>query len=87
MFGTTPVRFPATIMGSMGNPNLKWETVEDIDFGLDFSLFNSRLNVTFDLFQKTSHDMLYGKQSLLILGVPTWMGAITQNIRSVPWRC
>ncbi len=80
VFGTTPVRFPATIMGSMGNPNLKWETVEDIDFGLDFSLFNSRLNVTFDLFQKTSHDMLYGKQSLLILGVPTWMGAITQNI-------
>lgn len=80
VFGSTPTRYPSTIVGSVGNPNLKWETVEDIDFGIDLSLFNSKLNVTFDLYQKTSHDMLYGKQSLLLLGVPTWQGAITQNI-------
>ncbi len=64
----------------MGNPNLKWETVEDIDFGIDASFLGNRLNLTLDLYQKTSHDMLYDKQSLLILGVPSWMGAITQNI-------
>lgn len=80
VFGDTPVRYPSTIVGNVGNPNLKWETVEDFDFGLDLSFLNSRLNVTFDLFQKTSHDMLYPKQSLLLLGVPTWQGAITQNI-------
>ncbi len=80
VLGTTPTMLPATIVGSSGNPNLRWETVEDIDFGLDLSLFNSRLNVTFDLFQKTSHDMLYGKQGMLLLGLSQWMGAVTQNI-------
>ncbi|MDE6533456.1 MAG: TonB-dependent receptor [Muribaculaceae bacterium] len=80
VFGSTPTRYPSTILGQMGNPNLKWETVEDIDFGIDATFLNSRLNVTFDLYQKTSHDMLYARQSQLIMGLPTWMGALTQNI-------
>lgn len=80
VFGTTPSRYPSTIMGQMGNPNLKWETVEDIDFGIDATFLSNRLNLTFDLYQKTSHDMLYARQSQLIMGLPTWMGALTQNI-------
>ncbi len=80
VFGTTPTRYPSTIMGQMGNPNLKWETVEDIDFGIDATFLSNRLNLTFDLYQKTSHDMLYARQSQLIMGLPTWMGALTQNI-------
>ncbi len=83
VFGSTPDRYPATIVGQIGNPNLKWETVEDIDFGIDATFLNSRLNVTFDLFQKTSRDMLYAKQSQLIMGLPSWMGALTQNIGSM----
>lgn len=46
VLGTDPTMYPATIVGTTGNPNLRWETVEDIDFGIDLSLFNSRLNVT-----------------------------------------
>ncbi|MDE6144306.1 MAG: SusC/RagA family TonB-linked outer membrane protein, partial [Muribaculaceae bacterium] len=69
VFGSTPTRYPSTILGQMGNPNLKWETVEDIDFGIDATFLNSRLNVTFDLYQKTSHDMLYARQSQLIMGL------------------
>lgn len=80
VFGQTPSRYPSTIVGQIGNPNLKWETVEDIDFGIDATFLQNRLNVTFDLYQKTSHDMLYAKQGMLILGIPSWMGAITQNI-------
>lgn len=80
VFGTTPTRYPSTIMAQMGNPNLKWETVEDIDFGIDATFLSNRLNLTFDLYQKTSHDMLYARQSQLIMGLPTWMGALTQNI-------
>lgn len=80
VYGETPVRYPSSIVGSTGNPDLRWETVEDFDFGIDASFLNSRLNVTFDLFQKTSHDMLYGKQSALLLGLSQWMGAVTQNI-------
>ncbi|MDE6479284.1 MAG: TonB-dependent receptor [Muribaculaceae bacterium] len=73
-------RFPATIVGQMGNPTLRWETVEDYDFGIDATFLRSRLNLTFDLYQKNSHDMLYAAQGLLIAGNPAWMGAITQNI-------
>jgi len=80
VFGTNPSRYPSTIMGQMGNPNLKWETVEDIDFGIDATFLSNRLNLTFDIYQKTSHDMLYARQSQLIMGLPTWMGALTQNI-------
>ncbi|MDE6801820.1 MAG: TonB-dependent receptor [Muribaculaceae bacterium] len=83
VFGTPQNRYPSTIMGSMGNPNLKWETVEDLNLGIDLSLFNSRLNITADIYQKTSHDMLYGKQSQLIMGLPQWMGSVTQNIGSM----
>ncbi|MDE6071065.1 MAG: TonB-dependent receptor [Muribaculaceae bacterium] len=80
VYGTTPVRYPSAILGNTGNPNLHWETVEDIDLGIEASLFSSRLNFTFDLFQKTSHDMLYGKQSALLLGLGQWYGSVTQNI-------
>lgn len=73
-------RFPSSIVGQMGNPYLRWETVEDYDLGLDFSFLRGRMNVTFDLYQKTSHDMLYAAQGLLIAGNPAWMGAVTQNI-------
>lgn len=73
-------RFPSTIVGQMGNPFLRWETVEDYDFGIDATFLRNRLNVTFDLYQKNSHDMLYAAQGLLIAGNPAWMGAITQNI-------
>ena len=73
-------RFPSTIVGQMGNPFLRWETVEDYDFGIDATFLRNRLNLTFDLYQKNSHDMLYAAQGLLIAGNPAWMGAITQNI-------
>ena len=73
-------RFPASIVGQMGNPHLRWETVEDYDLGIDATFLQNRLNLTFDLYQKNSHDMLYAAQGLLIAGNPAWMGAITQNI-------
>src|SRR5690606_7855082 len=39
---TTPSRLP--------NPNLKWETSEQLNFGLDFSIVNSRLSGSLDYF-------------------------------------
>lgn len=35
-----------------------WETVETLDIGFDASMFNSRLLVTFDWYQRTTRDML-----------------------------
>jgi len=39
-------------------PNLSWETVTTLDFGIDFSLWNYKLDVTFDYYQRDTKDML-----------------------------
>ncbi|MCM1448759.1 MAG: TonB-dependent receptor [Clostridiales bacterium] len=79
VFGQVPTRVPGTVVGTSGNPNLKWETVEDIDFGIDMTMLNNRLTVTADIYQKTSHDMLYDAAQLLTAGITNWNG-ITSNI-------
>lgn len=80
VFGMNPQRYSGTWVSQVGNRNLKWETVEDYDLGLDVSLLNSRLDVTFDVYRKKSHDMLYNKQNLLLLGYPNWNSQVTMNV-------
>lgn len=41
------------------NPNLKWEQTSMLNIGLDFTLFNSRLNGTVEWYSKQTSDMLY----------------------------
>lgn len=48
--GREPMSFP--------NRDLKWESTEQINIGLDFSLFENRLEVTADVYQKNTHDLL-----------------------------
>ena len=80
VFGNPQERFPSSIVGQMGNPFLRWETVEDYDFGIDATFLQNRLNLTFDLFRKESHDMLYKADGILISGNPAWNAAVMQNI-------
>ena len=40
------------------NPNLSWEKSMQASVGLDASLFDSRLNVTFDVYQRKTTDLL-----------------------------
>lgn len=40
------------------NPNLKWETTEQINIGIDFSLFD-KINGTLEVYQKNTSDLLY----------------------------
>lgn len=41
------------------NPDLKWESTSMLNIGLDFTLFNSRLNGTVEWYSKKTSDMLY----------------------------
>lgn len=43
---------------SLGNEDLKWETSEQLDFGLDGILFGGRLTFGFDYFIKKTKDLL-----------------------------
>lgn len=83
VFGQMPGRTPGTMVSSVGNNNLKWETVEDWNVGLDMSFLNSRLDVTFEYFQKKSVDMLYQKQNVFAIGYPDWNSTVWMNIGSM----
>lgn len=80
VFGGTPNRVIGSTVSGIGNSNLKWETVEDWNVGLDLALLQSRLKITADYFEKTSHDMLMKKDNLLILGYPMWNGQMWENV-------
>src|SRR5439155_14877390 len=42
----------------VGNPNLKWETAEQTNLGLDYALHNDRITGTVEIYQKNTHDLL-----------------------------
>ena len=50
------------------NPDLTWETSEQIDFGFDARLLNSRLGINFDWYKKTTKDWLIPGQTISIYG-------------------
>jgi TonB-linked SusC/RagA family outer membrane protein len=80
VLGSSASRILGTCVSNIGNTNLKWETVEDYDAGVDMTFLHNRLNVTFDVYQKKSHDMLLQKDNLLILGYPMWNGQMWTNV-------
>lgn len=41
------------------NPNLRWETTSMFNVGVDFSLWNARLNGTIEYYNKLTDDLLY----------------------------
>ena len=46
------------LWGGIPNPDLRWETTAQANFGIDFTVLNDRLNVTFDYYNKQTDDLL-----------------------------
>ena len=44
---------------TMANPELTWEKTAALDFGLDFSLLNGRINGSIDYYSSHTYDLLY----------------------------
>ncbi|WP_420603665.1 SusC/RagA family TonB-linked outer membrane protein [Flagellimonas sp.] len=53
---TTPVSGFA--LDGISNPDITWETTEQLNFGLDLSLFNSRFTSSVDYFIKDTKDLI-----------------------------
>ena len=53
----------------MPNDKLKWETSEQIDFGIDARLFSDRLSVTVDWYKKLTKDLLVSFAPVPEIGV------------------
>ena len=45
-------------LNNVANPNLTWETTEQLNFGLDFTTKNDRISGSIDLYDKTTKDLL-----------------------------
>lgn len=67
------------VMGNIGNPDLKWETTEQKNVGLDLGFSDNRINVTADYFIKDTRDLLLTETLPLYLG----NNSITRNIGNV----
>ncbi|NIJ51747.1 SusC/RagA family TonB-linked outer membrane protein [Dyadobacter arcticus] len=42
----------------IGNPDLRWETTKQVDIGVDFGLFNNRINGEVDYYEKKTDGLL-----------------------------
>ncbi|OXG03934.1 TonB-linked SusC/RagA family outer membrane protein [Flavobacterium araucananum] len=67
---------------SMANKDIKWETVEDISFGLDFGLWKNKLSGSLEYYQKKTNDMLFKKQFPTYSGFPGY-STIWTNVGSM----
>lgn len=61
--------YVAAVPGNVGNANLKWETVQDINIGIDAKFFQSRLGVNLDIYQRKTFDMLMPQS------IPAYLGS------------
>ena len=58
-----------SVPNAIGNYNLKWETSEQLDFGLDLRMFKDRLSFTYDYFDKKTKDLIMPRvTSSLVVG-------------------
>ena len=62
----------------MGNDQLKWETSEKIDYGVDLGFFNNKLNFTVDYFENNMSDIILQEPQPGHLGIPG--SVISKNI-------
>lgn len=58
-----------SVPSSTGNYNLKWETSEQLNVGLDLRMFKDRFSFTMDWYKKTTKDLIMsGVKSSLVVG-------------------
>ena len=63
--GTLPSGF---VQAQAGNSNLKWETTEEINTGLDFSLLRNKIYGSFDYFSRNTTGILISPPVAAVLG-------------------
>ena len=70
---------PGMIQASMGNGALKWETTAQAAIGLDVGLFENRLALTVDVYEKTTSNLLLNASQPYLSG----FSSIVKNIGKI----
>ena len=55
-------------INTLGNPNLKWESTQSWNAGVDFGLFDSRISGSFDVFRSETTDVLVKRRLPYLTG-------------------
>jgi TonB-linked SusC/RagA family outer membrane protein len=58
VFGEPSFTIPAASFGTLGNPDLRWETTTQFDIGLEVGILDDRLTGEFDFYNKVTDDIL-----------------------------
>ena len=59
---------------SIPNPNLKWETTDSYNIGIDASFLNKRINFVADVYYKKTSDLLLGRSIASSSGFSSFFG-------------
>ncbi|GAA4305000.1 TonB-dependent receptor [Compostibacter hankyongensis] len=67
---------PGYVPSSLANPNLGWETTNTANIGIDFGLWQGRLQGTLDMYRSNTYDLLLRRRISPVHGITS----IVQNI-------
>jgi len=59
--------------GSITNPNLRWESTDQYNIGLEVGLLDNRINLSADVYYKETSDLLLRMPLPLSSGFPSWL--------------
>lgn len=65
------VPYLGAIPATLGNTDLRWETTAQLDLGYDISFLKNRINLTVDLYRKTTSDLLLNANMVYSSGYKT----------------
>lgn len=65
--------------GGLGNPNLSWETKEDVNLGIDFGFFNNRIYGSAEYFNSNRKDALLNRDIGFVNGAASY----TDNVGTI----
>ena len=70
---------PGSVVSGIDNPDLKWESTTQTNFGFDLSILKDRLSLSADYFIKETKDLLFG------VTVPAYNGGgrVNRNIGTI----
>ena len=71
--------FTGLYPSSVANNDLKWETTEQYDAGLEIGILHDRINIAFDYYHKLTSNMLLQ----VPLPLSTTSGSVTENYGKV----
>ncbi|HYH55221.1 MAG TPA: TonB-dependent receptor, partial [Anseongella sp.] len=67
------------VLGSLANSSLTWESSEQLNVGIELGLFNNRVEIIADYYNKVNNDLLY----LRVLPVTTGFANVYDNIGDI----